>query len=248
MGGNASRLVNDAIAQNEWLGYFEIHIEQGPVLYERDIPVAIVTAIAAQKRIEIIFKGIAGHAGTVPMDKRKDALCCAAEFIVETEKFAVVHKNKIVATIGKLNITNAAGNVIPGEVVCSLDVRSDDENVLAFSYQELYKICGRVCTDRSISFAWDLVQETKPVNCDTEMNQFLAKSIKDAGYECVSLVSGAGHDAVPISSVSPVAMLFVRCYEGISHNPKENVECKDIEAALRISENFIYQLIKKYDQ
>ena len=91
---------------------------------------------------------------------------------------------------------------------------------------------------------WNLIQQTKPVTCDIRMNKLLAQAIKEAGYQLVELVSGAGHDAVPVSAVSPVAMLFVRCFKGISHNPLENVELKDLAAAIKVSDNFIQQLIK----
>ena len=138
-GGDVNKLSKDAIAKQDWLGYFEIHIEQGPVLYERNLPVGLVTAIAGQYRVGMIFNGEAGHAGTVPMTMRKDALACAAEFIQETEKFAA-NKKAIVATVGKLHIINAASNVIPGEVICSLDLRSADETELSSSYDAIKNI------------------------------------------------------------------------------------------------------------
>src|SRR6185369_14717469 len=98
MGADTSRLKNNAIAPGNWLGYFEVHIEQGPILYENKIPVALVKGIAGQKRAEIIFKGRAGHAGTVPMNMRQDALCAAAAFTLLTEQWALKHKDRIVAT------------------------------------------------------------------------------------------------------------------------------------------------------
>lgn len=243
--GDVNNLSKDAIAKEDWLGYFEIHIEQGPVLYERDIPVGVVTAIAGQRRVGIVFNGEAGHAGTVPMDMRKDTLTCAAEFVLAVEKFATAHKNDLVATVGKLHIIHSASNVIPGEVTCSLDMRSADEAILSSSYKEIKKLAEDICRKRNIALEWNLVQQTKPVVCDTGMNKLLIRSVKEAGYELVELVSGAGHDAVPVSEVSPVAMLFVRCYKGISHNPLENVELKDLVAAIKVSDNFIQQLIKR---
>jgi hydantoinase/carbamoylase family amidase len=242
-GGDVNNLSKDAIAKKDWLGYFEIHIEQGPVLYERNISVGIVTAIAGQCRIEIIFKGEAGHAGTVPMNMRKDALAAAAEFILETEKFAKTRKQNLVATIGKLNITNPASNVIPGEVICSLDIRNADETVLLSSCDSIQKIAGDICKRRNIDLKWNFIQQAKPVTCDAEMNGLLRQSIKESGFELVELVSGAGHDAVPVSEVSPVAMLFVRCFKGISHNPLEDVAIKDMAAAIKVSDNFIERLI-----
>jgi hydantoinase/carbamoylase family amidase len=244
-GGNAGDLYKDAIAKKDWMGYFEIHIEQGPVLYEKNIPVGLVTVIAGQCRARIVFNGEAGHAGTVPMEMRKDALACAAEFILETEKFAITNKKDLVATVGKLHILDSASNVIPGEVVCSLDLRSADESILSSSYETIKKIADDICKKRNIILEWNLIQQTKPVNCDVKMNKLLAQSIKETGYELVELVSGAGHDAVPVSAVSPVAMLFVRCFKGISHNPLENVELEDLAAAIKVSDNFIQQLIKK---
>jgi len=241
MGADASQLAADAIAPGNWLGYFEIHIEQGPVLYEKNIPAGIVTAIAGQKRAAVVFKGTAGHAGTVPMSMRNDALCCAAAFILETEKLAL--NKKIVATVGKLHITNAASNTIPGEVTCSLDLRSADEAMAAAAYEQLKDTCITICSKRNIIPEWKLVQQTAPVLCDADLNALLARSVKEAGYEPIEMVSGAGHDAVAVSLVSPVAMLFVRCFKGISHNPMEDVELKDMAAAIKVSDNFIYQLI-----
>lgn len=248
MGGRGDELQHDALPANNWLGYFEIHIEQGPVLYEKNIPAAIVTAIAGQRRITITFKGVAGHAGTVPMHMRTDALCGASEFILAVEQFAKNRPHKVVATVGKLEITHAASNVIPGEVTCTLDVRSADNALLSSCYKNLQQLAEAICRQRNITMHWDLVQETKPVICDAGMNQLLAKAIMQTGFEVVELVSGAGHDAVAVSPVSPVAMLFVRCFKGISHNPLENVELKDIAAAVEVSTNFIDQLIQKYNQ
>lgn len=241
-------LCDDAISSDNWLGYFEIHIEQGPVLFEKNLPVAVVTGIAGQRRIEITFKGMAGHAGTVPMNMRNDALCGAAEFISETEKIARTNKDKIVATIGKLSITNAASNVIPGEVICSLDVRSADEDELSSAYKKIQGCCEVICIKRNLGYEWNLVQSSEPVNCNQQLTELLAQSIAEANLQVVKLVSGAGHDAVPVSKVAAVCMLFVRCYKGISHNPLEDVEIKDIASAIEVSDNFIMNLIKKHNQ
>ncbi|HEY6502644.1 MAG TPA: M20 family metallo-hydrolase, partial [Chitinophagaceae bacterium] len=241
--GNVNNLSKDAIAKQDWLGYFEIHIEQGPVLFEKNIPVGLVTAIAGQCRAGMVFNGEAGHAGTVPMDMRKDALACAGEFVLATESFAKAHKKNLVATVGKLHIIHSASNVIPGEVIVSLDLRSADEPVLSSSYDAIKRIAEDICKKRKIVLEWNLIQQTKPVTCDAAMNKFLSGSIKGSGYEVVDLVSGAGHDAVPVSAVSPVAMLFVRCFKGISHNPLEDVELKDMAVAIEVSDNFIQQLI-----
>ncbi|HWK03949.1 MAG TPA: M20 family metallo-hydrolase [Puia sp.] len=243
IGGNVAKLEEEAIAPGNWLGYFEIHIEQGPVLDEKKIPAAVVKAIAGQIRAEVVFKGVAGHAGTVPMEMRSDALCGAAEFIVELEKLALAVRHELVATVGKLQVLNPASNVIPGDVVCSVDIRSADGKVLSQAHEKIRGLCAAIGERRRIGVDWKVLQASAPVVCDTGMNELLGRSILEAGYESLQLVSGAGHDAVPVSAVSPVAMLFVRCAKGISHHPLEHVETADIAAVIAISDKFIQQLI-----
>ncbi|GGF08940.1 allantoate amidohydrolase [Hymenobacter cavernae] len=246
MGGNVEQLAFDAIPAADWLGYFEAHIEQGPVLWERDIPVAVVTAIAGQQRVEVTFRGMAGHAGTVPMNMRQDALAGAAEFVLAVEQFGLARQEHIVATVGKLDVRNAASNVIPGDVTCSLDLRSPDAMRLTSAYEALRTHAEAIAQRRTLGLVWNLVQQTAPVACNAEMNNLLAQAITEAGYEVVSLVSGAGHDAVPISAVAPATMLFVRCFKGISHNPLENVEERDLAAALHVTDRFLSSLISSY--
>lgn len=243
IGGDATKIEEATIPADNWLGYFEIHIEQGPVLYKKNIPVALVTAIAGQCRASITFTGVAGHAGTVPMDMRQDALSCASEFVLATEAYALENKNNLVATIGKLEVVHAAGNVIAGKVICSLDVRSADESILLSSIQQIKKRCEEIGAKRNVNIDWNIILQTKPVICNEQLNALLTQSITEKKYELVSLVSGAGHDAVPISEVAPVSMLFVRCFEGISHNPLENAEIKDIAAAIEVSDHFLNKLI-----
>jgi allantoate deiminase len=223
-----------------------VHIEQGPVLYENNIPVAIVTGIAGQNRIEITLKGMAGHAGTVPMHMRRDALAGAAEIMLGIEKYALEQNGEIVATVGKLTIPNPASNVIPGEVTLTLDLRSANETTLATAEAAIKNLAEEFTRNRNLDLNWNLVQHTEPVNCSSKLNNLLAEAIAESGYEEVRLVSGAGHDAVPISKVAPATMLFVRCFEGISHNPLENAEIKDIAAAIKVSENFLTKLLQEH--
>lgn len=246
IGGEPEKLKQDALAPEDWLGYFEIHIEQGPVLYEKNIPVAIVSSIAGQNRIEITLKGMAGHAGTVPMAMRRDALCGAAEIIRKTEAYAMDRDKELVATVGKITIPNPASNVIPGTVTFTLDLRSADETTLKSAATELENEALKVSRNRNLELTWNLVQQTEPVTCSPNLNNLLSEAIAACGYEKINLVSGAGHDAVPISSVAPVAMLFVRCFEGISHNPLENAEPQDLAAAIRVSETFLTKLLQEH--
>ena len=243
MGGDPTQLPNDALPAAQWRGYFEVHIEQGPVLWERPLPVALVTAIAGQRRVELTFRGMAGHAGTVPMSMRQDALAGAAEFVLLTEAFATAYERGLVATVGKLHLPHAASNVIPGEVTCSLDLRSPDEVDLVAAYAELHHQTKALAARRGLGLDWRLIQQTAPVDCDADLNQLLGQAIAASGHEVVGLVSGAGHDAVPVSQVAPATMLFVRCDRGISHNPLENVELPDLAAAIQVAEDFLHRLI-----
>ena len=243
-GGNAQALAAAAIPPGTLLGYFEIHIEQGPVLFEKNIPIGIVTAIAGQRRCTIRFSGEAGHAGTVPMLMRKDALAAASSFILAAEKLGREQQHQLVVTVGKLNIPHAASNVIPGEVSITLDVRSDDELVLETACKQLHLLAFQLSEERAIAVDWQLVQASPPVHCDETLTRLLTNSVTNCGYEPVMMVSGAGHDAVPMSAIGPVSMLFVKCYRGISHNPLEDVAISDIAAAIEVSDNFIHQLIR----
>ncbi|TYZ05875.1 allantoate amidohydrolase [Hymenobacter lutimineralis] len=246
MGGRPEELAADALPPESWLGYFEMHIEQGPVLWEQPAPVALVTAIAGQRRVELTFRGMAGHAGTVPMRMRQDALTAAAEFVLAAEQFAQQHGQNLVATVGKLYLPQSASNVIPGEVVCSLDLRSPDETQLAAAYAQLQAQAAAIGQRRQVEVSWNLIQQTAPVACDAALNAELAQAIAEAGHEVISLVSGAGHDAVPISQVAPATMLFIRCYKGISHNPLENVELPDVAAALEVAERFLTRILHQH--
>jgi allantoate deiminase len=242
-GGNTDDLNAEAIPAEGWLGYFELHIEQGPILYERKIPVAVVKAIAGQIRGEVIFTGMAGHAGTVPMTMRQDALCGAAEFILAAEEEATACGG-LLATIGKLWITDPASNVIPGQVGCSIDIRSADEHSLQTGQDSLKSIAEAIGARRGLTVQWQVIQSSPPVSCDGHLKDILARAIKNAGYEVLELVSGAGHDAVPVSAIAPVSMLFVRCFKGISHHPLEDVEPSDLAAALTVAEDFIINITK----
>ncbi|MBW8685285.1 M20 family metallo-hydrolase [Chitinophaga rhizophila] len=246
IGGDPEKLQADAIPAEDWMGYFEIHIEQGPVLYEDKLPIAIVHSISGQQRARITFKGIPGHAGTVPMDRRHDALCGAAAFILAAEQYALQHKDELLATVGTLHIADPASNVIPGEVTITLDLRSSDKLILKKARRSLRDIGFRICSERHLTADWAIMQKSMPVECDTALSHLLAQAIVAAGYNVKNLHSGAGHDAVTIAAVAPVCMLFVRCYKGISHQPLENVEVNDIAAAVQVADHFIHHLTEVY--
>ncbi len=243
-GGNPDTLHSPRWQHDQLLAYCEVHIEQGPVLETRNLPVGVVSAIAAQRRIAIRFTGTAGHAGTVPMSLRHDALCAAAEFIVATEKFAKSLPG-LVATVGQLNVQPGASNVIPGEVTLSLDVRHQEDELCASAYQQLHELAQQISTARNVSCEWQAVQEHPSVPCSPRVTKLLAQSIGELGYSPLTIASGAGHDGVVMSNLTDFGMLFVRCRGGISHNPAESVTTEDVAVALAVMEHFLTLLAQE---
>ncbi|MGF1483313.1 MAG: M20 family metallo-hydrolase [Opitutales bacterium] len=210
--------------------YLEAHIEQGPVLEMRDEPCGVVTAIAAQTRAALSFSGQAGHAGTVPMEARRDALTAAAEWIGLVES-AHARFPDLRTTVGQLIVSPNASNVIPGKVTLTLDARHPVGPELARAVTWLEEKARAVAGKRRLDLEWNLRQSQLAVACDTRLREAFL-SVLEAQQETVPLMpSGAGHDAVALSHICPVGMLFVRCREGLSHCPEEHVEPRDIEAA-----------------
>ena len=234
-----------AIPKEDWLGYFEAHIEQGPVLEDQEVPLCVVSSIAAQTRVNVSWTGISGHAGTSPMDLRSDALCAAAEFALAVEEIGKEHINKLVATIGKFNVSPNTSNVIPGLVHHTLDIRSTDDAFLQTIAKSLEEKGKEIASKREITFNWQLMQSNPSVACDTELKQLLEKSIEKTKTPRIEEISsGAGHDAVIIAKVAPISMLFMRSKGGISHNPDEYTSAEDINAALLVCNQFMDELIQ----
>lgn len=230
--------------RDELLGYCEIHIEQGPVLEAHNLPVCVVSAISGQKRITVRFTGEAGHAGTVPMSLRHDALCAAAEFVQAVETLARGIPG-LVATVGQVDVQPGASNVIPGEVTLSLDVRHQDDTTCEEACRQAKEQAQRISLVRQVSFDWQLLQEHASVPCSTRMTQLLAQSIEELHYPLLSIPSGAGHDGVVISTLTDICMLFVRCRGGISHNPLESVMAEDVAVAIEVMERFLTLLAQE---
>jgi allantoate deiminase len=240
-GGDPGRLVDSRRDPEDLMGYYEVHIEQGPVLENENLPLGVVSAIAGQTRATVTFSGQAGHAGTVPMELRHDALCAAAQWIGAAESLAR-HEDGLVATIGELSVEPGASNVIPAKATLSLDLRHGDDDTRVGAREELRRQAGAIATERGVELEWSVVQETPAVQCSRELTDRVGEAIAGCGHRVLRLASGAGHDAAIISKIAPVSMLFVRCAGGISHNPAESVTRSDVAAALEVSLRFLEQL------
>ncbi|KMT06151.1 hypothetical protein BVRB_7g163200 [Beta vulgaris subsp. vulgaris] len=236
-------------------GYVEVHIEQGPVLESAGIPLGVVKGIAGQTRLKVTVSGSQGHAGTVPMSMRRDPMAATAELIVLLESLCKRPKEflsydddcstveslfgSLVCTVGEISLWPSASNVIPGQVTFTIDLRAmDDAGREAVLYElsaRMYNICDR----RSVSCVIERKHDANAVKCDSELSSQLQSAAltafrKMAGnveVDVPKLMSGAGHDAMAMSRLTKMGMLFVRCRGGISHSPAEHVLDDDVWAA-----------------
>jgi allantoate deiminase len=225
------------------LGYCEVHIEQGPVLEGRDVPVGVVSAIAGATRAELEFSGRAGHAGTVPMDARHDAACAAAEWVLAVEAAARAEPG-LVATVGRLEARPGAPNVVPGAAVASLDARHADDAVRETAVTALRAEAQRIGAARGVEVAWREVMTASAVAADRALTAALSTAVAERGLAVVTLPSGAGHDGVALAELTGVAMLLVRCAGGISHHPDESVDEADVAVALDVLHGFVRGLAR----
>ena len=220
------------------LGYVEVHIEQGPVLEAENLPVGIVTAINAANRFTIVLSGMAGHAGTVPMALRRDALCAAAEMILATERLALETEG-LVATVGRIEVQPGAANVIPSGARFTLDIRSPSGGTRDEAVGRLSDAFAGIAERRRIGLDLRRTYNEAAATCDPALVAQLEQAVARAGIRPLRLPSGAGHDGLAMVALCPVAMLFVRCAGGISHNPAEAITEADADVAVRVLADFL---------
>jgi allantoate deiminase/N-carbamoyl-L-amino-acid hydrolase len=215
-------------------GYLEVHIEQGPVLLQNDLPVGIVTSITGSTRFRIVIQGVAGHAGTVPMPLRHDAAAAAAEIILEVERRCSAVPN-LVGTVGQIVVPNGLINVIPGACEFSLDIRSVDDATREDAIDDIKASIEDITRRRGVTASIRELSRHRAVPCAAQMQSAFADAIVRNGVKPLYLPSGAGHDAEMFAGVTDIGMLFVRCGNGgISHSPLETVTAADADFAARI--------------
>jgi allantoate deiminase len=230
-----------AASANNSFAYLEFHIEQGPVLESEDDSLGVVEALVGQTRAELIFAGQSNHAGTTPMHLRHDALAAAAEWIVAVEDYGRSHPG-LVATVGKVEASPGAGNVIAGHVSASLDVRHADDSLREAAATALLALAEEAGTRRGVRVSSNKRLEQAAVPLDQHLTALLSKAAAQAGFPSRKMTSGAGHDAMILAPKLPSAMLFLRSPGGLSHHPDETVLPQDVEAALATAMEFLAQL------
>ena len=218
------------------LGYVEVHIEQGPVLEAQSQALGVVDGIAAQTRLVYTLEGKAGHAGTTPMNLRRDALAGAAELVLAAEKIGLATSG-LVATVGQLQVQPGASNVIPDQVRLSVDIRHPERPTADEACARLASEAQSIASRRGLKTSHTTVQSTDGVACAPHLIERLTRAVKQTVVP--HLISGAGHDGIVLSQVTPVAMLFVRCKDGLSHHPDEHVDLADIDAACTALADFL---------
>jgi len=240
-GGDPEAAVVSGRQRDDLLGYCEVHIEQGPLLDANDLPIGVVNGIQGQTRAALTITGVAGHAGTVPMDLRHDALSAAAEFVAAVEQRARNTPN-LVATVGQMKVEPGASNVIPGRVALSLDVRHLDNPAREAAVADLRAQAEDIAQRRGVSLEWQVVADQPSIECSPRLTVLQGDVVAAAGHTVAILSSGAGHDAVMMATLTEIAMFFVRCKGGVSHSPAESVALEDVAVAIEALERFILLL------
>lgn len=241
-GFDPSRIGSAARLPEAFSAYLELHIEQGPVLEKANLALGVVTAINGARRLNCRFIGEAGHAGTVPMSIRKDALAAAARWMTYIEDATRVHGPDLVATVGTLQCSPGAVNVIPGEVHLTLDIRSPQNASLETLLEGLLQEGEKIAAQRGLIFTAESYYSIPATPCDAELQTQLSLAVNQVQGQSLLLPSGAGHDAIAINERWPVGMLFVRCERGVSHHPAECVMEADVAQAVQAYTQAVYRL------
>ena len=223
-----------ALTSSDLLGFWEVHIEQGPVLEANELSLGVVTAIAGAKRASLSIRGLAGHAGTTPMPLRKDALCAAAEISLAVERRAKECQDDRVATVGEFMVRPGAVNVIAGDALISLDVRAQNDEKRDELISVIADDVDQIAAKRHVSVDWHWHHQATAVPCAEEFQQLFSQACQKQGIAMQYLPSGAGHDAMAIAEICPIAMLFIRSPRGLSHHPDEAVIPTDVFDAMAV--------------
>ena len=220
-------------------GFVEVHIEQGPVLNELDLPLGIVTSINGSVRYVGEATGMASHAGTTPMGMRRDAAAAVAELVLHLERRASQVPN-VVGTVGMLEVPNGSINVVPGRCKFSLDIRATTNDARDACIEDVLDEFRRICERRGVRYTLEETVRAAAAPSDPEWQARWERAVASLGLPVFRMPSGAGHDAMKLHEIMPQAMLFVRGINaGISHNPLEGVTAHDAELAVRAFQHLL---------
>ena len=228
IGGNPDRLDLAARKTGDLLAYIELHIEQGAILDADDIDIGVVEGIVGIRWWDVTVEGFANHAGTTPMDKRFDAMLGAADFVLAVNRVATTMPGRQVATVGKIQAKPGAPNVIPGEVVLSLEIRDLDAWKMQQVFERIQAEAQQITAARSTPISFRESEDLSPAPTDPRMRRIIAASADALGLSFKLMPSGAGHDAQDMAKIAPAGMIFVPSVDGISHSPREYTSPQDV--------------------
>lgn len=235
------RIKDDAYQADQVLGYTEVHLEQGPVLDSLNLPMGVVSGVQGQSRLMLRYTGHADHAGTVPMEHRRDALLAASRLVVAAAEYGR-SVDGLRATVGYLSPEPNVRNVVPGRVDQSLDIRHSDDAIRDQAVTDLLRVAEEIALAEGVKLTCRSAQHQPAMKTDTGLSAAMHKAVRQAGINAYTLPSGAGHDAVVMANLAPVAMLFVRHPGGVSHHPEESVRAEDTGQAVHVLAQYIINL------
>ncbi|WP_061499964.1 hydantoinase/carbamoylase family amidase [Acetobacter malorum] len=238
-------MVGEALEQTGFVGeeecgkhpasaYFELHIEQGPVLEAEEKTIGVVQGVQAMRWYDVTVTGQDAHAGTTPMTMRSDALWSAARMIDGVHQVAMNHAPDGLSTVGIIECLPSSSNVIPGSVHFTVDLRHPSDGTLEIMEKEFYQTLEAIAASCGVEFSISPTWTSDAVHFDPLCVSFVEKSAQNLGCSARKIVSGAGHDAVYVARVVPTAMIFVPCWKGISHNEAESAEPHDVTAGANV--------------
>jgi N-carbamoyl-L-amino-acid hydrolase len=222
LGGNPDEIARSKRNKGDIHAYFELHIEQGGILDKEKLQIGVVEGIVGIIHWEVTVEGFANHAGTTPMDMRKDALLAASKLVVAVNEVATSVEGRQVGTIGKIAAMPGAYNVIPGKVVMGLEIRDLSYDKIWQLFREIEKRAASIASSSGVQISFRKEpNESRPAMADKELQAGIVQAAKGLNYGFRFMQSGAGHDAQEIAHIAPVAMIFIPSIGGISHSPKE---------------------------
>jgi N-carbamoyl-L-amino-acid hydrolase len=222
--------------------FFEAHIEQGPILEAEKKTIGVVTGAQGQRWFEVTLIGSESHAGTTPMNRRRDALVAASKLITTVNEIALAHPPHAVSTVGMMQVSPNSRNTIPGSVFLTVDLRHPDDETLSAMEAELREACRMICTPTKIEADVEMIWYSPPIVFDKDCVGAVKQAASAAGYGNMEIISGAGHDACYVSRVAPTAMIFVPCEEGVSHNEAESATPEDLAAGCNV---LLYAMLER---
>jgi len=237
-GLDPARIGEAALKREDVLAYVEFHIEQGPVLEGWGLPVGCVTSISGATRYEVTIGGEAGHAGTVPMTARKDALAAAAECVLAVEARCAAEPG-LVGTVGRIEAKPGAINVIPGYVAFTIDIRAPEDAQRLAATEDVLRQFDAIAAKRRVTLTARKIYDMAATPCAPWLMEQVDAAIAAEGITPFHLPSGAGHDGMAMIAIADIGMIFLRCEKGISHNPAEAVSVADAETGARVLLRFI---------